>query len=382
MDWIESLVLGVIQGITEFLPVSSDGHLNLATNLFAWSRGVGVDGAKALFFDVMLHVGTTLAIILRHRKIGWQGARGLLGARDVADGYRRGPVVRVCLLAVAGTAPLAIDLVLKKKIEAMFEGLWPTAAGFLISAAMLAIAARLDRRNPGRKGPAETRYLDAVLIGLAQSLAPLPGVSRSGLTVAAALALGLNRVWAVQFSLLLAIPAIAGATLWELRKVDPTFLTADAITRTIAAASLAGVVGYASIVWLARVVRSGKLWYFSVYLVLLAATIAGGLIILRGGHDIGGRPPALDGPARGEAGRTGPRADAGRGRRPLDRRLDVGGAAGDRPARPADGGPAPGLVLGAALAGHPRAEPRGPGRPVDDGLPGRARGGRRRGPAG
>ena len=175
MSWFESLVLGAIQGVTEFLPVSSDGHLNLATNLFAWSRGVPVDGAKALFFDVMLHVGTTLAILLRHRKIGWQGARGLLGATDVADGYRRGPVVRVCLLAVAGTAPLAIDLVLKKKIEAMFEGLWPTAIGFLISAAMLALAARLDRRDLGRKGPAETRYLDAVLIGLAQSLAPLPG---------------------------------------------------------------------------------------------------------------------------------------------------------------------------------------------------------------
>ena len=379
MSWFESLVLGAIQGVTEFLPVSSDGHLNLATNLFAWSRGVPVDGAKALFFDVMLHVGTTLAILLRHRKIGWQGARGLLGATDVADGYRRGPVVRVCLLAVAGTAPLAIDLVLKKKIEAMFEGLWPTAIGFLISAAMLALAARLDRRDLGRKGPAETRYLDAVLIGLAQSLAPLPGVSRSGLTVAAALALGLNRVWAVQFSLLLAIPAIGGATLLELRKVDRSFLTADQITQTVAASALAGVVGYAAIVWLARVVRSGKLWYFSVYLVLLAATIAAGLIVFRGGDDIGGRPAALDGPARGGPGGEGPRADAGRGRRALDRPVRVGGASGHRPAGPADGRPPARLDLGPALAGDPGREPRGARDPLDDGRPGGARRGGRRG---
>jgi undecaprenyl-diphosphatase len=116
-------------------------------------------------------------------------------------------------------------------------------------------------------------WVDALLIGLAQMFAPLPGVSRSGLTIAAALALGLSRTWAVGFSLLIAIPAILGAAVWEVRKVDSTTLSADRVAQAVAATVLAGVVGYFAIQWLFKVVKAGHIWYFSVYLVLLATAV-------------------------------------------------------------------------------------------------------------
>lgn len=144
--------------------------------------------------------------------------------------------------------------------------------GFLVTAAMLATTAWLSRRE-GTKGLAETTWLDALLIGLAQMVAPLPGVSRSGMTIAAALMLGLSRTWAVGFSLLIAVPAILGAAVFELRHVDPAMLTPNRMAQTMAATVLAGVVGYFAILWLFKAVRSGHLWYFSVYLVLLAIVV-------------------------------------------------------------------------------------------------------------
>ena len=124
------------------------------------------------------------------------------------------------LLAAVATSPLIpLALFFKKMIEKTFEGIAFAGFGFLITAAVLLLTAWLSRRD-GTKGPAETTWLDALLIGLAQMFAPLPGVSRSGLTIAAALALGLSRTWAVGFSLLIAVPAILGAAVWEMRHVE------------------------------------------------------------------------------------------------------------------------------------------------------------------
>jgi undecaprenyl-diphosphatase len=276
MEWLESLVLGVVQGITEFLPVSSDGHLLLTQNLFAWITGVKKSGEQNLFFDVILHLGTTAAILVHYRAAIAQGLRGLLGADDVAPGFRRSELVRVGLLAAVATSPLIpLALFLKKLIEKTFEGIAFAGVGFLITAAVLMLTAWLRRRD-GVKGPAETTWVDALLIGLAQMFAPLPGVSRSGLTIAAALALGLSRTWAVGFSLMIAVPAILGAAVWELwklRHVDVSSVSPEHIAMTIAATVLAGVVGFFAIIWLTKIVRSGRIWYFSVYLVLLGIVV-------------------------------------------------------------------------------------------------------------
>ena len=273
MEWLESLVLGLVQGITEFLPVSSDGHLLLTQNLFAWLTGVTKTGKENLFFDVILHLGTTAAILVHYRVEIAQAVRGLSGANDAPAGFRRSEVIRVGVLAAIATSPLIpLAVFFKKMIEQTFEGITFVGFGFLITAAVLLLTAWLKRRD-GAKGPAEMTWLDALLIGVAQMFAPLPGVSRSGLTIAAALALGLSRTWAVGFSLLIAVPAILGAAVWEMRHVDPASLSGNRVLQAVAGTILAGVVGYFAIIWLTRIVRSGRIWYFSVYLVVLGIVV-------------------------------------------------------------------------------------------------------------
>jgi undecaprenyl-diphosphatase len=272
MEWLESLVLGVVQGLTEFLPVSSDGHLLLTQNLFGWLTGVSHSGKENLFFDVILHLGTTAAILIYNRAVIVKGLQGLLGVEE-APGFRRPEIVRVGVLAIIATSPLIpLALFFKKMIERTFEGITVAGFGFLITAGILMATGWLRRRD-GTKQPAETTWLDALVIGLAQMFAPLPGVSRSGLTIAAALALGLSRTWAVGFSLLIAVPAILGAAVWEIKDIDPANLSSGRVAQAVAATILAGVVGYFAIQWLFKVVRAGHIWYFSVYLTLLAIVV-------------------------------------------------------------------------------------------------------------
>jgi undecaprenyl-diphosphatase len=272
MEWLESLVLALVQGVTEFLPVSSDGHLLLTQNVFGWLTGVKHSGKENLFFDVILHVGTTVAILVYNRAVIAKGLHGLLGTEE-APGFRRWEIVRIGVLAIIATSPLIpLALFLKKLIERTFEGITFAGFGFLITAGILLVTGWLRRRD-GAKGPAEMTWLDALLIGLAQMFAPLPGVSRSGLTIAAALALGMSRTWAVGFSLLIAVPAILGATVLEIKDVDRATLSVDRVAQAIVALSLAGVVGYFAIQWLFKVVREGHIWYFSIYLTLLAIVV-------------------------------------------------------------------------------------------------------------
>lgn len=370
MDWIESLVLGVVQGLTEFLPISSDGHLNLTQHAFAAATGRPKSEADKIFFDVMLHVGTLLAIVAHYRDVAREGARDLL-----AGGSRRMGVVRVGILAAVATAPLVLDkLFFLKLIEEAFHSLTATGVGFLITAAVLLVNTRL---KGGSKDAATTGWADALLVGIAQMFAPLPGVSRSGLTIAAALALGFSRAWAVGFSLLIAVPAIIGATVFEVRKVNPASLTPDRVAQIVASAAVAGVIGFLAINWLVRLVRAGRIWYFSVYLVALGLGVIALDQLGKGGGD--GQPShTVDRPLRGGPPIPGhPGGGAGA----------VGGLAGDLPFGPRpdppvagdrggrDGGRPPGLDLVRRLAGGRGGEPRPPG----PALPGGAAGGARRG---
>ncbi len=257
MEWLEALILGVVQGITEFLPVSSDGHLLVTQKVFQWLTGVKRTGDENLFVIVMLHLGTLAAILVFYRRTIRESLRGLWGGDDGPPGFRRGELVRVGLLAAVATSPLVpLALFFKKYLDQAFASDTAAGYGFLITAAVLLLTSWLTRRE-GVKWPAQTTWLDALLIGLAQMFAPLPGVSRSGLTIAAALALGFSRTWAVGFSLLIAIPAILGGGVFELRHVTTASLTANRLLQTLAATVVAGVVGYFAIAWLVKVVKSG-----------------------------------------------------------------------------------------------------------------------------
>ncbi len=271
MSWLDSLILGIVQGITEFLPISSDGHLSITQKFLDYRSGRSQTGAENLFFVVMVHLGTLAAILLYYRKVGVESARGLLGSAGVAPGYDRPSLIRTGVLAVIATIPAVfVGLLLKKKIEAAFASLTAAGVGFLITGAVLLITARM---KGGNKGPAETTWVDALIVGLAQMFAPLPGVSRSGLTITTALVLGFNRSWAVGFSLLMAVPVIAGAGVLELRDVTPAMLAPGSIGPTLLATVVAGLVGFGAIIWLVRLARAGALWYFSVYLFALGIAV-------------------------------------------------------------------------------------------------------------
>src|SRR5918997_3841671 len=115
MDWLESLLLGVVQGLTEFLPVSSDGHLAITQQAFARLRGSGRSGAENLFFDVMLHLGTLTAILVHYRAVAKTSLRGLFGSTEVPPAYRRNALIRVGLGALVATLPLVPDALFLKK---------------------------------------------------------------------------------------------------------------------------------------------------------------------------------------------------------------------------------------------------------------------------
>jgi undecaprenyl-diphosphatase len=296
MTWVEALVLGVIQGITEFLPISSDGHLQIAGHLFAQQRGAVLSGSESLFFNVMLHLGTLAAILLFYRRSIASGAGTLLGGEPPSPLFSRHQIIRAGLLTVIATIPAAVaGLGLKPWIEWTTEQPWIGGLGFLVTACMLTMTLWL---KGGDRALAETTWRDAALIGCAQMLALLPGVSRSGMTICTALALGLSRPWAVGFSLRMAVAAITGAGIVEIKDVDLSRLSPVMLQQIIAATLVSAAVGFLAVVALDRIVRRGWLWYFSVYLVLLAGFV---FWTFPPGHGAGAddrRETALDGSVR------------------------------------------------------------------------------------
>ena len=289
LQWLEALLLGLIQGLTEFLPVSSDGHLALGQALFDHLRGEHRSGADKLLLDIILHLGTLIAVLIYSRQ--WFRPIFLKksdqqfispGMRDDIVPQTRSEFIRVSMLALVATLPTGlIGLALKKIFEQAHDSLYAAAVGFWITAGVLWLCQKLPG---GGKGRAETTFTDAFLIGLAQSLAPLPGVSRSGMTIAAALGRGLSPAWAAVFSLWISLPAIGGALLMEAKDlIDTPAIDYNLLKMGLAGAIVAGVVGYFAILWLVRVVKARRLEIFSIYLTGLGfAVVAWAFLRSRG----------------------------------------------------------------------------------------------------
>jgi undecaprenyl-diphosphatase len=244
------LVLAVIQGLSEFLPVSSDGHLVLAQT---WLDFAG----PRLAIDVALHLGTLAAVLLVYR-------RDLLA---LLVELRSGAAREVGLLAL-GSVPLAIvGLTCKPHIAALFESARAAALGLCVSAAFLIVGERARRRSgadPGRP----LGWRAALLIGLAQALAPLPGVSRSGTTIATALALGVPAGRAARFSFLLSVPAVGGAVLLEL----PALARAGGLGAELFLAILVTfAVGVGALRFLLSFLGRGAFLWCALYCLLLGA---------------------------------------------------------------------------------------------------------------
>jgi len=256
--WIEILVLAVVQGIAEFLPISSSGHVVLGAALF---DHLGQPLHEKLPVNVVLHLGTLLAILVFY----WGRIIRLLG-RDR----------RVIGLLVVGSLPIAlVGMVVKKTdigptIEAGLESALVAGLMFPITGAMLVWA---SRRPQGDTTCCELRYRAALAIGVFQAFAVLPGISRSGATLAAALGCGMRREEAAAFSFLLAIPAIAGAGLLETLDIVAKSTGSTSVGGLAAGAAVAFVVGLASLWWLVRWLKQGRLHRFAWYLFPLGAAV-------------------------------------------------------------------------------------------------------------
>lgn len=256
MNLIQAIVLGALQGATEFLPVSSSGHLVVARELF------GVTGVSVLF-DVILHVATLVAvvIVLREQVMRFLRAIGRWVLRTTLEEdaiYLR--LVPIILVTTAITGAIGIGLDATFDIRSPFL----TSSLFLVTAALLIVS----RWTAGVRTLERIGWLDALILGVAQGFGVLPGISRSGITISTALYAGLDRRTAGEYSFLLSIPAILGALVLTARDLGELSTGIGAMP-IIAGALSASIVGWLSLTVLLKIVRSGRLYLFSVYLIPL-----------------------------------------------------------------------------------------------------------------
>lgn len=255
MSLLSALVLGVLQGFTEFLPVSSSGHLVLVQELIPGFSQPGI------LFDVTLHLGTLAAVCWYFRKDLWTLFLSVFPGEKA--GVDAAINRRLLWLLIAGSVPtVVLGLLFRKQFEAMFNDVFGAGVWFIITGILLFVTDRVT--TPGRSLPA-MRVLDAFIIGTAQGLSIIPALSRSGATIAAGVFLGLERGLLVRYSFLLSIPAVAGAFILELVSYrHEAFRGADLLA--YGAGTLAAlVVGYWSIAVLLNMTRSRRLSVFAYY---------------------------------------------------------------------------------------------------------------------
>lgn len=264
MGWLESIILGIVQGLTEFLPISSSGHLVVVPALLGWKQ-------PSLTFDLVLHLGTLIAVVFAFREDLWILALGLFGKGDDPRTARR-----LVWLLFLGSIPAAIaGLALGNFFEKRFDDPFTTCLELLGTAVILLVAEWVIRAGEGHHPIDEGR---AGIIGVAQAVAILPGISRSGSTIAAGLVTRVSREESARYSFLLAIPAIGGAVATKIPDVaDGRFhLTGPVVAGFFASM----IVGWLAIEWLLRYVRTHSFVPFAIYL-LIAAPIAAVIIELR-----------------------------------------------------------------------------------------------------
>ncbi|CAB4912120.1 MAG: undecaprenyl-diphosphatase [Actinobacteria bacterium] len=257
MDWLESIVLGLVQGITEFLPISSSGHLVVVPALLGWKQ-------PPLAFDLVLHLGTLIAVIFSFRYQLLHLGRGLIGrgANPAADR-------RLIGLLLLGSIPAGIaGLLLGSEFESLFDqplwvcGFWVVTAGILLGGEYLA-ARYLVTRPPTTPNAKRT-----LVIGVAQAVAITPGISRSGATISAGIAQGIEREEAARFSFLLSIPIILGAIATKIPDVvNGNFRITGPV---IAGFIVAGISGWVAIEGLLKYLRTNSLRIFAYYLLIVA----------------------------------------------------------------------------------------------------------------
>lgn len=263
MTILNAILLGIIQGVAEFLPISSSGHLSIAQNLL----GMGMEGADDVFFDVLLHLGTLGAVFVAY----WNDIREMVlefvrMIQDLAGGttpQKIPPARRMILLIVVGTLPLFLILPVKDLVEGLYSNTFFVGGALLVTGLLLYFC---DRITKGRKNTRTATLADVLVVGVGQAVATCPGISRSGMTICMGCFRGFERKFAVRFAFLLSIPAVLGANILQIKDV----VAAGGIDVKLLPAYLLGVIvaavsGYFSIRLVRMVADKGKFGAFAYY---------------------------------------------------------------------------------------------------------------------
>jgi undecaprenyl-diphosphatase len=261
-DLLKAVVLGILQGLTEFLPISSSAHLRIFPELFGW----GDPGAA---FTAVIQIGTELAVLIYFRHDIWR-----IGTTWLKSLYRpeyRGHLdSRMGWFIIIGSLPIVVlGILLKDVIERDFRNLWIIGTTLIVLGIILGIA---DKLSADDKKIKELSLRDAVLMGAAQAMALVPGVSRSGATISMGRILGYEREAATRYAFLLAIPAVVGAGLFELQEI-PHGENTYGWGPTLVATAVSFVVGYAAIAWLLRYVSTRSYLPFVLYRIGLGTMV-------------------------------------------------------------------------------------------------------------
>ena len=263
MSWLQVIVLSIVQGLTEFLPVSSSGHLRIVSELF-WGQDAGAS------FTAVIQLGTELAVLVFFAKEIWQILSGWF--RGLVNKEARGFDYRMGWMVIVGTIPVAVlGLLLKDLIRENFRNLWITAAVLILFSFVFIFAERFGNKTRGYE---ELTMKDALVMGLWQCLALIPGVSRSGGTISGGLFLGLDREVATRFSFLLAIPAVLASGLFSLPDAFAPQAGQSATGAQLLVGSIvAFALGYASIAWLLKFVSNNSFAWFAAYRIPLGIIV-------------------------------------------------------------------------------------------------------------
>lgn len=266
MSWIEAIVLGIVQGLTEFLPVSSSGHLRITSAIF-------FDQDAGASFTAVTQLGTEAAVLIYFAKDIWRITRvWLVGIRDKS--VRASLDYRMGWYVIVGSIPIGFfGFLFKDQIQTAARNLWLVATTLIVFAFVLAFAEYWGRQTRTLEN---FRMKDGIVMGFAQAMALIPGVSRSGGTLTAGLLLNLTRETAARYSFLLAIPAVVMSGVFSLGDVfEPATAgtSVPSVAQMVVATVIAFAVGYAAIAWLLRYVAHHTLYVFVLYRVALGTLV-------------------------------------------------------------------------------------------------------------
>lgn len=267
-----ALIMGIVQALTEFLPVSSSGHLSILQNLF----GVSEIGDIGVLFDVMLHFGTLISVVIMYRREIWDMIRAFFGLfrrrrpDEPAKSTQERGSARLILLVVVASVPLFVILPVKDYIESLYGSLLFVGLALIVTGLMLFFS---DKVKNGTKNENSATVLDALLVGCLQAVATAPGISRSGSTITGGLLRGFDRSFAVRFSFILSIPAVLGANFLSLMDALREGIDVSALPVYLAGVAVAAVVGCFAIKLVRLLAEKGRFGRFAYYCWIVGAAV-------------------------------------------------------------------------------------------------------------